>query len=94
MILSSPAWSHASQALSINLDLALIRPTWHLQTLPDGCATDIYRASVVFFVSTLMEILQKRARKAAKRAREQKLQAMLALLAALTLLSLLVRLVS
>ena len=43
------------------------------------------------FVSTLMQILQKRATKAAKRARQQKLQAILTLLAALTLLSLLTR---
>ena len=40
-----------------------------------GCATDTYRTSVGLFVSTLMQILQKRATKAAKRARQQKLQA-------------------
>ena len=56
-----------------------------------GCATDTYRTSIGLFVSTLMQILQKRATKAAKRARQQKLQAILTMLAALTLLSLLTR---
>ena len=50
-----------------------------------------YRTSIGLFVSTLMQILQKRATKAAKRARQKKLQAILTLLAALTLLSLLTR---
>ena len=49
-----------------------------------GCATDTYRTSIGLFVSTLMQILQKRATK-------QKLQAILTLSAALTLLSLLTR---
>ena len=55
-----------------------------------GCATDTYRACIGLFVSTLIQIWQKRASKAAKRTREQKLQASMAVLAALTLLSVLV----
>ena len=62
-----------------------------------GSATDTYRTSIGLFVSTLMQMLQKRATKAAKHARQQKqqkqqkLQAILTMLAALTLLSLLTR---